>query len=83
MENNRLMICTVFIKSKSAIGKNNKKEIETMKVKPIKIEKSCENCVNNVEEYPPHTCDECDSLDNPNYYMWEYRGIQVKNKVIK
>lgn len=33
-------------------------------------EKSCKTCKHNVEYPPPHTCDECDSLANPDYYMW-------------
>lgn len=44
-----------------------------MKVKPTKIIKSCTNCINNVEDYPPHTCDMCDALDTPDYYMWGYK----------
>lgn len=48
------------------------------KVKPIKIKKNCSNCANNIEHPPPHTCDECTSLDNEErgfseYYMWKYK----------
>ena len=35
------------------------------------MEKSCKTCKHNVEYPPAHTCDECDSLANPDYYMWE------------
>lgn len=48
-----------------------------MKVKPIKITKSCKNCKYRYEDIP-HTCDECDSLDTPDYYMWEY-DVNYKN----
>ncbi len=50
-----------------------------MNVKVNKIIKSCDNCkyrFNNV----PHTCDECDSLDNPDYYMWEFDPNYKNNK---
>ena len=33
--------------------------------------KNCKTCVNNVEYPPPHTCDECTSLDaEEEYEMW-------------
>lgn len=49
-----------------------------VKVKPIRTKKNCSNCANNIEYPPPHTCDECDSLDNkergfPEHCMWEYK----------
>lgn len=42
-----------------------------MKVKLHKIIKSCDNCKYK-DGMTPHTCDECDSLDTPDFYMWEY-----------
>lgn len=42
-----------------------------MKVKLHKIIKSCDNCKYK-DGTTPHTCDECDSLDTPDFYMWEY-----------
>ena len=45
-----------------------------MKVKPIKIIKSCSNCKYQNEDRP-YTCDYCDTTDNRlgDYYMWEYK----------
>ena len=35
---------------------------------------NCSTCKNNIEFPPPHTCDECNSLDQlTNYCMWEHK----------
>lgn len=44
----------------------------------IKI--GCETCKNNVEFPPPHTCDECTSLANDDWCMWE-RKKEKKERV--
>ena len=36
------------------------------------VKKSCDNCVNNMDYPPPHTCDICTSLEIDDYYMWEW-----------
>lgn len=37
------------------------------------VKKSCDNCVNNMDCPPPHTCDICLSLRTDDYYsMWEW-----------
>lgn len=37
------------------------------------VKKSCDNCVNNMDYPPPHTCDICLNLVTDDYYsMWEW-----------
>lgn len=35
---------------------------------------SCSTCKHNVEFPPPHTCDVCASLDQPDFTMWEKKN---------
>lgn len=46
----------------------------------LKVKKCCKNCIHDAEDYPSSICDECASINNPKYYMWEHKKPLIKNK---